>query len=210
MSKNDWFRNQTWSLETKDAFYKMLAKKKDKSQYLVIQAVYLREKFPLEAIALMQENIESIGSSEKSSAYNCIANSFLYLNNFKEAVVYYKKSITHEKLYPNCTRSDSLIEFPFLVARKNLTEYFDEAFNLVINLNPENLILGERFKWAFSLAIIFSNRGEIANSKEFAIIAKNEMLSKQASNFASNKIKGSTIFSKELINKLDAIIEASY
>ena len=64
MSKKDWYRNTIWNEEVEEFFFTKLKRSStqfNKAQYLRIQAVYLKDKYPEVALQLLKEIIVKVG-----------------------------------------------------------------------------------------------------------------------------------------------------
>ena len=55
MGRRDWFRNESWNAKIEETFFENLARSKNKSQYLRIQASILRERHPGVALRLLDQ-----------------------------------------------------------------------------------------------------------------------------------------------------------
>lgn len=208
MGNDDWYRNERWDSEVKDIFYKILSKKRDKGEYIIIQATYLEEILPQVAINLIEENIAHIDNFDKTRAYYCVAKCYVNLRQFDKAIEFYEKCLDHQKTHQNCFRCDAYIEMPFLVARNCLLSRFDEALKMLLSLKYDSLILNDKFKWAYSLAVIYSKKGMTAQAMKYATIGKQELDPLNVR--LKSKIDRSLLnISEPLKETLNEIIEAS-
>ena len=134
MSKHDWYRKTNWTNEDKSDFFKRLNKSKGifyKAQYLRIQAYYLTENNPNEALELIGILInEYPEESQLSEAYSIQARCYKILKDKENVVKAYNKSFETRRAFPNF-KTNNYLEFGVWVVTEKIYKYYDDALKLI-------------------------------------------------------------------------------
>jgi tetratricopeptide (TPR) repeat protein len=167
VGRDDWFRNTSWNREIEDAFYKKLARAKDKYQYLRIQASLLGSGYPEVALRLLDEYFALGDHLDAAQAHVQRAAAYLCLNQTDSAVLAYEAALAREVIFPNL-RTRACLELPFLVATRRLSQYYERAIAL-LEANKDDLVFpADRFTWNCALALIRSEQGDRQGAREAA------------------------------------------
>jgi hypothetical protein len=159
VNRHDWFRNTSWDPEIEAAFFKRLARAKDKSQYLRIQASTIASRFPEVALRLLDQYFASGEHSDTAQAYVDRATTYLCLGRLDSAVLAYEAALTREASCPN-VQTQAYLELPFLIAKERLSQYYGMAMAL-LEANKSRLTFPvDRFRWNCALALIRSEQGD--------------------------------------------------
>jgi hypothetical protein len=82
VNHGDWFRNTSWDPEIENAFFKKLARARDKCQYLRVQASTLSSRSPDVALRLLDQYFSLGEHFDIAQAYVDRATAFLRLNHW--------------------------------------------------------------------------------------------------------------------------------
>ncbi len=96
MSHGDWFRNTSWDPEIENAFFKKLARARDKCQYLRIQASTLASRCPEVALRLLDKYFALGEHFDIAQAHVDRATAFLHLNQLDSAILAYEAALARE------------------------------------------------------------------------------------------------------------------
>jgi tetratricopeptide (TPR) repeat protein len=167
MNHGDWFRNTSWDPEIENAFFKKLARARDKCQYLRIQASTLASRSPDVALRLLDQYFSLGEHFDIAQAYVDRATAFLRLNQLDSAILAYEAALTREASHPNL-QTQAYLELPFLVAKERLSQHYDRAMALLEAHKNRVTFPADRFRWNCALALIRSEQGDRWAAQEAA------------------------------------------
>ncbi|HEU5018388.1 MAG TPA: hypothetical protein VFT69_10515 [Pseudolabrys sp.] len=167
MNRDDWFRNTFWDAQIEAAFFKKLARTKNKSQYLRIQASILASGCPHVALRLLDQYFALGECLDMAQAHVDRAAAYLSLGQVSSAILAYEAALTRETSHPN-VQTRACLELPFLVAIQRLSEHYDRAIAL-LELHRNRLMFPiDRFRWNCAVALIRSDQGDRRGAQEAA------------------------------------------
>lgn len=170
MSRTDWYRNKTWNSATEAAFRAKLARSRtSRPQYLRIQASYLTEISPENALQLIEEYFDTGDESDIPSALCVRADAYLTLGRIADAINAYKQALNWEEAHPYRI-SMARIDLPKLVAERRISSEYDYALNILTTrfLPTDHQFPSTRYLWNGSCALIVYEQGNAVEAREFA------------------------------------------
>jgi tetratricopeptide (TPR) repeat protein len=164
----EWYRNEDWSKEKKEAFFEKLKKSRDKVQYLKIQAGHLEKRFPNEALELLMEALK-INSNNifLTQIYGQMAECFCSMGNRDEAIAYYRKSIGAQGQRPS-VRTDSYLGFARCVINWERSDLFEEALNYLNQREQDPTFPVQIFEYHLYLTQLYLKLEKIDKAEEHA------------------------------------------
>jgi tetratricopeptide (TPR) repeat protein len=111
MSRNDWYRNTVWNDQISNLFFTKLARARDKSQYLRIQASTLAPAHPEVALELLRRYFALGEHFDQAQAYVDQATAYVALGEQQRAVEAYERAHARERKFPNA-RTPAVIDLP--------------------------------------------------------------------------------------------------
>jgi tetratricopeptide (TPR) repeat protein len=142
MTQGDWYRNRHWDEAIEAAFFAKLARARQKSQYLRIQACLLAEQYPKAALRLldlyfeMQASVEPHETIDQASAYGHKATAYLSLGDVEAAIASYESALAREAWFPNW-RTQAYVDLPYLIATRRLRSHYDRALDILMEHRSE-------------------------------------------------------------------------
>jgi len=167
VSRDDWFRNTSWSPEIEEAFFKKLARARDKSQYLRIQASTLAPHCPEVALRLLDRYFALGEHFDVAQAHVDRATAHVRLNQIDSAILAYEAALAREASHPNL-KTLAYLELPILIAKRRLSQHYDRALALLEANKHEPKFPADRFRWNSALALIRSEQGDRGTAREAA------------------------------------------
>jgi tetratricopeptide (TPR) repeat protein len=167
VNRGDWFRNTSWDPEIENAFFKKLARARDKCQYLRIQASTLSSRSPDVALRLLDQYFSLGEHFDIAQAYVDRATAFLRLNQLDSAILAYEAALAREASHPN-VQTQAYLELPFLVAKERLSQHYDRAIALLETHENRVTFPVDRFRWNCAFALIRSEQGDRWAAREAA------------------------------------------
>jgi len=167
VKRHDWFRNTSWDPEIESAFFKKLARAKDKSQYLRIQASILASHCPDVALRLLDQYFASGEHFEMAQAHVDRAAAYLCLGQLASAVLAYEAALAREASYQH-SQTQACLELPLLIAKERLSQHYDRAIALLQAHKNHLTFPADRFRWNCALALIRSEQGDCPAAQQAA------------------------------------------
>jgi tetratricopeptide (TPR) repeat protein len=167
MSREEWFRNTTWSDEIASQFEAKLNRARRKGQYLRIQACTLAEARPEIALQLLERYFAQEDRFDEAQAYVDRATAFTVLGRLDEALSAYERALGAESRMPNLI-TEAGIELPYLVAVATLTKQYDRALGVLKKSQRHIAFPVQEFKWNAAQALIAGAGERLAEAREFA------------------------------------------
>ena len=139
MSRDDWFRNNTWNPRIEKAFFEKLSRaRSQRDQYLAIQAGVLAPHKPKIALKLIEQYFETRKDDfHDVRALLAKADAHVALKNEVEAVSAYKEVLEREAVFPNF-KTSAFVDFPYLVATRRFEGEYDSALDVLENRKLNN------------------------------------------------------------------------
>jgi len=159
VGQRDWFRNTSWTPGIEDAFFEKLARAKDKSQYLRIQASTLASSSPEIALRLLDQYLALGEHFDMAQAHVDRATAYLCLGQVASAILAYETALAREESYPQL-KTQARLELPFLIAERRLSQHYDRAISFLEAHKNKLMSPLDRFRWHCALALIRSEQGE--------------------------------------------------
>jgi tetratricopeptide (TPR) repeat protein len=204
MPTKDWFRNESWNDEIREAFFKRLHRSRsNKAQYLRIQAHHLAKKHPDAASELLDLIFSEYPEKmELSAAYLQRAELAINKRQLSEAIKWLRMALQHQRLYPNVITNAHLV-FGKLVIENKVKELFEEAKSVLAKYEQHNAFPIQLYESYGIAAIIASEEGNKSAASELASKAL-ENAEKKESGFGNHRLLGlvndkSTDFHKKLL-----------
>ena len=173
MSSDDWYRNEDWNESIEDHFYSKLKRaRKQRDQYLVIQALTLTDKHPKVSLRLVDEYFESRKDQfDDVRALLAKANAFMALGDLEGCIVTYKKILQREIEFPK-HQTGAYLDYPYLVATQKIENEFANALD-VLNENVDRPTFPlDYYKWHASKAIISNDGSEATKALDAAKVKR--------------------------------------
>jgi tetratricopeptide (TPR) repeat protein len=167
VSRHDWFRNTSWDTEIEAAFFKKLARARDKSQYLRIQASILAQSNPQVALGLLEQYFALGEHFDIAQAHVDRAHAFLSLGLTDSAILAYEAALDCEANRPNY-QTQACLDLSLLVATKRLSQHYDRTIVLLEKQQSRLTFPLERFHWNCAVALIRSERCDRNGAQEAA------------------------------------------
>jgi tetratricopeptide (TPR) repeat protein len=167
VSRHDWFRNKSWDPEIEAVFFKKLARAKDKSQYLRIQASTLASSCPQVALRLLDQYFTLGEHFDMAQAHVDRASAYLHLGQVGSAILANEAALTRETSYPHL-KTQAYLDLPFLIAAQRLSQHYDTALALLESHRNRLMFPIDRFRWNCAVALIRSDQGDRRGAQEAA------------------------------------------
>jgi hypothetical protein len=167
VNRHDWFRNTSWDPEIEDTFFKKLARAKNKSQYLRVQASILASHCPDVALRLLDQYFASGEHFDMAQAHVDRATAYFCLGQTTSAVLAYEAALAREASHPH-SQTQACLELPFLIATERLSQHNDRAMALLEMHKNRITFPIERFRWNCALALIRSEQGDCRAAQQAA------------------------------------------
>lgn len=127
MSRNDWYRQTSWSAANQEAFFAKLRLARNKAQYLRIQALYLQEEHPEEALKLLDEYFEVADEEiDLALAWAQRAECEIARGREQQALQSFRECFRREQVFAG-QRTNGYLSFGLWVARNRRSELYDEV-----------------------------------------------------------------------------------
>mgnify|MGYP000865891589 CR=1 FL=1 len=137
-NKDDWFRGPEWDAQTRDEFFKRLARSRgayNKAQYARIKAMGLCESGDPSRIKESLNLLKTVEAewperSEMAMCYLQMAQCHAALGDQEAAVESFERCISAQRFYPN-VQTHVLLDFPEYIAVNRLRSLYDRALELL-------------------------------------------------------------------------------
>jgi len=171
MTTRDWFRNQDWNDEIATAYFAKLQRARMKSEYLRIQAYYLRETYPLTALELIDLYFANQKDGEPdvmdSSVHESKALALLNLGRTREALAALENALKREEEFPNSI-SDANMTYADLITREHMIEKYADALNVLSRYSDRYIFPIQFYRlWGYR-AVIFEDIGNMFDATKCA------------------------------------------
>jgi len=173
MASDDWFRNTDWSDSIERAFFAKLARARNKSQYLRVQACTIAHKQPEVALKLLDDYFSLEDRLFDAQAHVDRATALLSLGRLEEALKSYEEALAVEERRPNVL-TGAYILYPFTVAVRDVKDRFERAALLLQHHQTRLTFPVERFQWHAAQALIAADQGRANDASTHARRALDE------------------------------------
>jgi tetratricopeptide (TPR) repeat protein len=177
MSREDWYRKKTWTIQDREDFLARLKRSRgtcNKAQYARIQAIeLLATKNPL----LIQPALDLLDlilsdwpqeSSQLASTYAHRAECFLRLGRLDEAIAEFRKTFEQQRKNPGWI-TNAHIDFAWLVSTRRLQNYYTEALDRLGEFGDKSGIFPIiEYKTNAARALIAHQQGQLQQAKNWA------------------------------------------
>jgi hypothetical protein len=155
MSSDDWYRNNEWNDEIEVAFYEKLRRaRSQRDQYIVIQASYLSDSFPLISLRLIREYFETrTDKYEDVRAYSARSCAFMSLGEIDNSMKAYRAVLKREDEFPN-HQTTAYVDYPYIVATQAIETEYKNVVDVLNKYQCRLMFALDKFKWHASFALI--------------------------------------------------------
>ena len=167
MSRDDWFRNTTWSDRLAAQFDAKLKRARRKGQYIRIQACTLAETRPEVALLLLERYFAQEDRFDEAQAYVDRATALIALGRAEEAVAAYEDALRAESRNPGLL-TEAGFALPYLVAVTARVGHYDRALRVLERSSELMAFPVQQFKWHAAQALIAGTRKQMSEAREFA------------------------------------------
>ncbi|HVL43065.1 MAG TPA: hypothetical protein VM348_12995 [Brevundimonas sp.] len=170
VARDDWYRNTDWNSAIEGAFNAKLARAREKSQYLRIQASMLARNHPLVALSLIDRYFALDDLWDAATAYLCQFYAYTELGDQKQALTALQNALKREQDFPNLRAGADLV-FARMVATQGLDTLFDQALQALdarAQRGAGLLFPADRYSWNGSRALILEAKGSQSKAIEAA------------------------------------------
>ncbi len=176
-ASGEWFRTEAWTTKDQEEFFTRLkrAREHNRGQYLRIKADAVKDKYPNEAIKLLQIVLDEYPQRIFIAiTYKTMAECYICLKNSEKAIEYFRKTLAFEKEFPNVITVVHF-DFPMYVVRNKLTDYYSEVLDVLCNVADRYdryvSFPIQGYKLHAALAIICDHFQQRAEAKQHAKVA---------------------------------------
>jgi len=174
---DDWYRRKKWTKKDQEEFFTHLHRchsDMDKAQYLRIQATYLEEKYPAEAIQLLTMVInEYPEQTQLAQSYLQMARCQIKLNKTESVIDYFRRALNYEQEHPSSS-TRAYLEFPMYIINTVNTALYSEALGVLEKIKDRLSFIIDAYQYHSVSAIIKDYYGDREQSKKHAQVAMAE------------------------------------
>lgn len=168
----EWFRQTRWTEKIEREFFAKLAKaRRQRDQYLVIQALTLAKTHPEVALRLTSLYFESKRRDfEDVRALEARARANLGLGREGDAIATMKEILVMECTRPGI-RTNTYTEFPYFVATHRIKHEYEGALNILESRKTDLAFPISHFQWHAAMSLISADRGDHEVARTHAAFA---------------------------------------
>jgi hypothetical protein len=167
VGRDGWWQNTSWNEETEAAFFRKLARARNKSFYLKYQAKSLASNHPAVALRMLDQYFALGGDSSEAEAHFYRACAHIALRDVAAAIHSFEAALTRENAHPNF-RTHAFLELPVLIATERRSALYDRAIDILMERKSGLILLIERYKWLGALALILHEKGQTLEAQSAA------------------------------------------
>jgi len=165
---SDWFRSTTWNDSVEQAFNEKLRRaKRNRPQYLRIQAATLARSHPEVALKLLDQHFELPEFFDRAQAHVDRATAFLALGRIDEAISAYEAALSREAAFPN-HGTRAFLDLPYLIAVRAMRSLYERALEILTAHQKELVFPVDHFLWNASHALIALDLQQPSSARPFA------------------------------------------
>ena len=172
--RDNWYRRTSWTEDDQTAFYARLKRSRgqfNKAQYLRIQAHHLQQLHPDAALELLDYLIaEQPYPSELPSAHLQAAECHVALRHTEQALKHFRKALSAEQS-TNGIRTFAFLHFSLFVVSKELSEYYDEVRQILIDHVDRCIFPVHFYHWHLCMAWLDEQLEDHASAAKHAASA---------------------------------------
>lgn len=169
--KDDWYRRTTWGSDDLEAFSKRLNRSHGqdrKAQYLRIQASYLQDEYPNEALKLLAKIREEYPEPfELSSTYLQIAECLIAIGRKEESISWFRKVLEQEEIFSS-VQTEGYIEFPTFIVTDERKNLYAEAKDILLKHVERLMFPVDFYRCDMAMAIIEWDKGNLNEASDHA------------------------------------------
>jgi len=167
MGRLDWCQNESWNADIEVSFFAKLARAKNKTFYLGIQAGELVSGHPETALRLLDHYFALGADSSQAAAHFDRGRAHAALRNVDAAIAAFEAAIACEETNP-LFLTWVYLELPVLIATERKRALYDRASELLTKNRDRPHFPAELYKWHGARALILHDRGETRQALEEA------------------------------------------
>ena len=141
--KDDWYRRTTWDSEGREAFFARLKRSRGqfhKAQYLRVQAIYLQDEYPNDALELLSMIREEFPEPfELASTYLQTAQCLVSIGKKIESVEWFRKVLDQEENHKG-VQTQGYLDFPTFIVTEERKDLYPEAKEILLKQSRINAI----------------------------------------------------------------------
>jgi tetratricopeptide (TPR) repeat protein len=167
LGRLDWCQSKTWNADIERAFLAKLARAKNKTWYLRIQASALLSGQPEVTLQLLDRYFELGADADEAAAHFDRGRANAALRKIDVAIASFEAALAREKAHP-LFRTWASIELPALIAVEQKSALYDRAVE-VLTMHKDQLTFPvQYYKWYGALALIADAQGRTAEAQSAA------------------------------------------
>ena len=208
-NNKDWFRKTTWTEEDEKHFFSKLLKVRNRSmqaQYLKLQAGSLLWTKKNDLMNVAENLLNKLlvdypdAKGEISDALKYLGDIYLFREDYKRAINYYKRSTDYEAIFPYSI-TNAFLDYAELVVKNECVDLYDDVEKLLLDKRYASCLIFPLSKYiAYSVLSIINNyKGEEEKAKYYADLAE-ENVGLQQSGFVKHQSLG-------LVTERDKILD---
>jgi hypothetical protein len=179
MARDDWYRRTTWTGSDQCDFWEHFDRARSpgqKSQYLSIQAIHLRDTGKPEliraAIQLLQKCVADYSDQqgEMQRVYHTLASSHVLLKQNDAAASAFMKAIDARRAMPHY-QTDAPIDFAVFVISANLKSLCQTAESILVEFALDSPFPLHVYRYHGALAILAEARGDRQTARQNSHLA---------------------------------------
>jgi len=155
--KDDWYRRTTWGSDDQEAFFARLKRSRGqfhKAQYLRIQASYLQEEYPEDALELLRMIREEFPEPfELSSTYLQTAQCLVALGKKNESIEWFRKVLDQEESHKG-VQTQGYLDYPTFIVTEERKDLYIEAKEILLKYVERLMFPVDEYRWNMSMALI--------------------------------------------------------
>jgi len=169
VGRDGWWQNTSWNEETEAAFFRKLARARNKSLYLKGQARFLASNHPAAALRLLDQYFALGGDFGEAEAHFYRARAHVALRNVDAAIHSFEAALAREDAHPNFL-TWAFLELPVLIATERRSALYDRAIDILTAHKSESLLIFpiQHYKWHGALALILHEKGQTLEAQSAA------------------------------------------
>ena len=153
MGRDDWWRNASWNEDIEAAFFRKLARARNKTWYLCNQARFLAPSYPTAALRLLDQYFALGADSGEAEAHFHRARAHVALRDVDGAIRSFEAALAQEDSHPTLL-TWTFLELPVLIATERRSAIYERAIEILMKRKDRLTFPVQRYKWHGALALI--------------------------------------------------------